>query len=81
MNGQKEMLVPQLGDERELVFDQLAERAWRASGKAARESCFGELAQIARRRFALGHELGGIFVAQRPEIEAAALGDAHGLLR
>jgi hypothetical protein len=34
---------------------------------------------VARGRFAFGHELGGIFVAQRIEVEIATLRDARGL--
>src|SRR6266699_5073770 len=59
-DGEKERLGFELGDERELVLDQLAYLVRDAVREAPRQSLLGQLAQMARRRFAGGDELLGI---------------------
>ena len=73
------MLVAKLGDQLELVVDEAPDVFGRSFRKTPGETCVRLLAQMARRRLAFGNELGRIFVAQRAEIEVAALGDARGL--
>src|SRR6266545_3398143 len=74
-DGEKERLVFELGDERELVLDQLAYLARNAIREAPRQSFLGQLAQPARRSFVRGDELFGILVAQLLQRKTATLGN------
>ena len=79
MDGQEKRLVAKLGNERKLALHEIADFLRCSDGKAPLQSLFGQLAQPARRGFAVGDELLGIFVTQLFQRETAALGDAHGL--
>jgi len=79
VDGQEKRLVAKLGDERQLALHEIADFLRCSDGKAPLQSLFGQLAQMARRRFVCGDELLGIFVTQLVQGKFAALGDAHGL--
>ena len=79
VHGEEERLVAELGDERELVLDELANFLRRAGGKPPAQAVFGEPAQPARGRLARRHQLLGILVAQFVEREIAAPGDRERL--
>ena len=80
VHGEEERLVLRLGDDRELVLDQLAHlvvlvRRRGRDGQATGEPFLGQAAQIAGRGLAGGNDLLGILVAQHLERELAARGD------
>ncbi len=78
VHGEKVGLVVQLGDQRQLVLDQLAHvRRDRALGEAPAQPLLGEHAQMRGRRFALGDQLVWILVAQFVERKTAALGNTQ----
>ena len=77
VNGEEEMLVAQIRHELELVLDLLAHVLRHAARKTAGKACFGQLAQIARRRIPRRHDLVGILVTQDIERKIAALSDTQ----
>ena len=79
MHGEEEVLVRELGDERELPVEQCLDGRWRAAGPAHARARVRECAQVRAGREPGGHELRGVLVAQAPEVEAATLRDRHGL--
>jgi len=81
LDGKEVRLVAELGDQRELVIDQLAHFGRRGVNRAvaAREARLGEPAQVRRRRGACRHDLFRIFVAELVQREHAALRDGDRL--
>ena len=79
VHGEEVGLVGEIGDQGELVLDELADVIGRALREAPSQACFGELAQPRRRRLAGGHELLRVFVAQLVEREAARSREAQRL--
>src|SRR5688572_541662 len=78
VDGEKEMLVAQRGDEFELVLDKVAHEFRRSVRKTPARALFRQLPQISARGVSGGHDFIGIFVAQAVEGEIAALGDLQG---
>ena len=75
MYGQEEGLVPQLGDQRQLVLDQPADVLRRAVGEPAPQAGFRQGAQMCRRRQPRGNHLLRVFITQGVQRKAAARGD------
>ena len=87
VDGQEIRLVAQLGDERELVLDQLADVGGKTRvgtgpdpgrtpiGVSPRQPFLDQLAQMRCRRLARGHDFLRVFVAQLVQRKRAALGD------
>ncbi len=79
VDGEEIGLVAKLGDEGELVLDQLADVGRHAGREAPREPRLGQLAQVRGRRLARRHDFLRVLVAQLVEREATALRDRDGL--
>ena len=71
--GEEKCFVAQLGDQPQLVLDQLPYFLRRAFPKTSCQSLFGQRAQPARRRLAGRHQLLRIFISQGIEREGASL--------
>ena len=78
MHGEKEVLVAELGDERQLLFDQLGGALGHAPRPAFPCARLGKLAQVRGWREPLRHQFARIFVAQFVQTERAAVGQIHG---
>ena len=75
VDGEEVRLVAELGDERELVVDQLADVGRNASRITPDQPGLGQRAQVRRRCLPRRHDLLGILVAQLVQREMAPLGD------
>ena len=67
VDGEKKGLVGEIGDQRELALDELADVAGHAAGKAPGKAFHGELAQPRRGRLARRYQLLRILVAKLVE--------------
>src|SRR3546814_6997871 len=72
LDGEEEGLVPELGDQRQFVFDLFHDLRGCTLGPAPAHAGFGELAQMRSRRFALRHQLGRVVVFHLAQVEGAA---------
>src|SRR5690606_18310260 len=81
VDGQKEVLVAQLGNERELLLDRLANLGRYAVRPTRFQPCFGQLSQVPSRRLSRRNELFGIVVAQARKRKLAAIRNRQCLLK
>ncbi len=81
VDGEKVGLVAQLGDQRELVLDEIAHPPRGAVRPALGHARLGQRPQVGARRHAGRHQLVRVLVAQRVEVEATALGDGERLVQ
>ena len=78
VDGEEIAGVFELGDQRELLLDQLARCFRYAFGPTFPRTVFGEYAQPTVRRVAAGNDLMRVAIAQFGQPELAAFGDAQG---
>ena len=79
VHGEEERLVAQLGDQLQLVLDQVLHLRRHAAREAPGEALPRQLRQPARRRLARRHQLLRVLVAQLVERKRAARGDGERL--
>ena len=79
VDGEEEVLVAKLGDQRKLLGDGLGGLFRHAVRPALAGAAFHEPAQMRRWGGVVRHQFAGIFVAQFAEAERAAVGQIHGL--
>ena len=77
MDGEEESFVLQFRHQLQFVLDLLSHLVRLAFGPAPTHAAFGQHAQPAAGRVAVGHQLARVFVLQIVEAEAAASGDAQ----
>ncbi len=79
MNGQEIRFVTKVGDQLQLVPDHFGHLRRHTIGPAALHALPGQLAQVGRRRLALGHQLVRVFVAKLVQRKIDGPGDAQRL--